>query len=94
MNLLGTKTFDTEEDLAGQATKVLQEAAELYESAKKYERNKGGMFEDAYLDAMLDEGADTIQAVLNLYHKLGMEKEEIIEAMERCLKRNEARGRL
>lgn len=94
MEIIGTKTFDTAEDLIGQATKVLQEAAELYEAAKKYERQHGGIFGDAYHDAMIDEAADVIQAVLNLYHKRGLEKAEVIEAMDRCLRRNEKRGRV
>lgn len=94
MKLLGTKTFVLEKDLEGQATKTLQEAAEFYEAVKKYRKNKESIYADAFFDAMVDEGADVIQTVLNFYDALGFEKSEVIEAMDRCLRRNQKRGRV
>lgn len=94
MKIMGTKTFVMEKDLEGQATKTLQEAAEFYEAVKKYLKNKDGIFDDAFLEAMVDEGADVIQTVLNFYDALGYEKPEVIEAMSRCLRRNQKRGRV
>lgn len=70
-----------------QAKKVLEEAAEVYAAWQDYDRT-------GTLDWMIvDECADVIQASMNLIYALGYEPFEIDLAMERCLTRNQERGR-
>lgn len=79
-----------------QACKVLEEAAEVFGAWQnldlEYARaNDEKAYMPALRDAMADEIADVIQAACNLAERYGI---DVAEAMERCTKRQHARGRL
>lgn len=96
MEVFGTKTFTMEGTIEGQATKTLQEASEFYMAAREYERavRDDGPFAAEELERAIDEGADVIQTVLNAFDMMGLYEEDVTEAMERCLRRNQMRGRV
>lgn len=85
-------------DARTQAHKVLEEASELCEAAKRFDAAKCRVCErcgccEEYPMA-LDEMADVFQATVNLASALGFEVGEMYEALDRCIDRNEERGRL
>ena len=96
MEVFHTKTFAMEETIEGQATKTLQEASEFYMAAREYERaiRQEGPFATEEFERAIDEGADVIQTVLNAFDMMGLYSEDVEDAMERCLKRNQIRGRV
>lgn len=96
MKIFGTETFTLEDAIEGQATKTLQEAAEFYEAARKYQRDvrDESVFTATSLQIAIDEGADVIQTVLNAFEMMGLYEEDVYDAMERCMERNRRRGRL
>lgn len=96
MKVFGTKTFVLEETLTEQAAKTLEEAAEFFMALRSYERYKAN---DSDLTAIslemaIDEGADVIQTVLNAFDAMGLYVEDVQDAMHRCFRRNEMRGRV
>lgn len=96
MEIFGTKTFTMEDSLAKQATKTLEEAAEFFMAVRTYERDlrNDSMFTATALQMAIDEGADVIQTVLNAFDAMGLYVDDVEEAMERCLFRNQERGRV
>ena len=94
MKIFGTKTFVMETDVMRQAFKVCEEAFELYMAAKH--RNVIDPINDleSRRRDMVYEGADVIQAVLNFFDMLGMDEEEVDDAMYACYRRNVNRGRV
>lgn len=79
-----------------QALKPLEEAAEAFGAWQQYEEveevDPDGV--RPYLrDRVVDECADTVQAVVNLMAKLGVTQDELNAALERCDERNRERGR-
>ena len=72
-----------------QALKVLEEAAEVFGAWQLWEESyHDGPYR---LGLLLDECADVVQATCNLVAALG--EDDFAGRMERCRKRNEARGR-
>lgn len=88
--------FDIGGDLKDQAIKILEESAEVFGAVQLYTlANIKDSVEQVDLKwDILDEAADTIQATLNLLYRLGFDKFDLREAMERCRERNEAKGRI
>ncbi|WP_146191966.1 hypothetical protein [Bifidobacterium catulorum] len=74
-----------------QALKVLEEAAEVVEAFKDW--NKHGQTSEQRHD-LIDECADVIQATVNLMAAMEFTDEEIRQAIEDCRARNDARGRM
>lgn len=68
------------------AVKVLEEAAEVYAAWQECE----WLDSNDAIDNLADELADVIQAACNLADRYGI---DLASAMERCEKRNCARGR-
>ena len=96
MEIFHTKTFAIEENLTAQAAKTLEETAEFFMAARDYERairQEGPFAAEEFLMA-IDEGADVIQTVLNAFDMMGLYIEDVEDAMERCLRRNQIRGRV
>lgn len=83
-------------DGKGQALKPLEEAAEAFGAWQRYEE-VGAVDADGLRTCMrervLDECADTVQAVVNLMAALGVTQDELNAALERCDERNRERGR-
>ncbi len=84
-----------------QALKVLEEAAEVVEAWKTYDRDKAegvriGVARHEYItgsrDDLLNEIADVVQAAMNLASALGVV--DFTERMSACKARNERRGRM
>lgn len=79
-----------------QTNKVLEEAAEVFAAMRRFENfhisddieQVGAKWD------VLDEIADTIQAMFNLAYKLDFTEYDIEEAMIRCELKNKERGRL
>ena len=71
--------WDTREKADGQAAKVIEEATELFRAVR-----------DGDVQAVMEEGADTVQAVANLLKMYGIHTFQV--EMNRCymkhLKRN------
>lgn len=76
-------------DRRAQCHKVLEEASELCEAGKRYDK----VPHDAGRTATLDELADLAQAAVNLSAAFGVTDPEMREALARCRDRNSARGR-
>lgn len=74
-----------------QALKVLEEAAEVVEAFKDW--NKHGQTAEQRHD-LIDECADVIQATVNLMAAMEFTDDEIQQAIEDCRVRNDARGRM
>ena len=74
-----------------QALKVLEEAAEVVEAFKDW--NKHGQTAEQRHD-LIDECADVIQAMVNLMAAMEFTDGEIRQAIEDCRARNDARGRM
>lgn len=92
-------TFAMEKSLRAQAIKVLEEAAELVESTKRYERTMDDR--DASMDDLvgaredlMSEAADVNQALMNLLDAIASDGDEAAEAAAKCTARNIKRGRL
>lgn len=97
MEIFSTKTFEPKFNysrLELQALKVCEEAHELAQAAKKL--NVIDAFNDMESRRydLVNEGADVIQSVLNLYGMMGMDAEDIEQAMYECYRRNVHRGRV
>lgn len=84
-----------------QALKVLEEAAEVVEAWKAYDRDKRagdelGMPRHEHVtgsrDDLLDEIADVVQASMNLAAAMGVV--DFSDRMRECMLRNERRGRM
>lgn len=91
--------FAMESTLRAQALKVLEEAAELVESTKRYERTMDDR--NASMDGLvgaredlMSEAADVNQALANLLDAIASDSEEAAEAAAKCTARNIRRGRL
>lgn len=96
MEIFGTKTFRMTDDLEEQSVATMKEAAEFWQAVRWYERNLVTDPEraaDAFQFA-IDEGADVIQTVLNAFDMMGMNADDVEDAMFRCLCKNEIRGRV
>lgn len=101
-NLLGfppVPTFMTGETLRSQALKVLEEAAELVESTKRYERTMDDR--NASMDELvgaredlMSEAADVNQALMNFLDMAGECNESLTSSAAQCTMRNVERGRL
>lgn len=76
------KTFPFENDMEGQAIKVLEEAAELLEATKTKSRGES-----------LLEAVDVIQATANWMDKMGFSTAEIADAFQKVTRSNIERGR-
>ena len=76
-------TFDIGDGPKQKVLKPLEEAAEIF-----------GAWQNDDRDGMVDEVADCIQACCNLLAWMGLDQSEVDAAMERCLRRNQLRGRL
>lgn len=76
-------------DRRAQCRRVLDEASELCEAGKRYDK----VPHDAGRLAMLDELADLAQAAVNMAAAFDVTAPEMHEALERCRRRNRARGR-
>ncbi|PJM80120.1 hypothetical protein [Bifidobacterium scaligerum] len=74
-----------------QALKVLEEAAEVVEAFKDW--NKHGQTSEQRHD-LIDECADVIQATTNLMAAMNFTDDEISQAIKDCYARNAARGRM
>lgn len=95
------QTFREVKPDKAQALKPLEEAAEVLESWKEYEKVREEETE-AYgkprdwtcvmRDDLLDECADVIQATCNLIAALGVD--DFAPYIQACKKRNEERGRM
>lgn len=74
-----------------QALKVLEEAAEVVEAFKNWDKHghTSGQRRD-----LIDECADVIQATVNLMAAMEFTDDEIRQAIEDCRARNDARGRM
>lgn len=96
-DLLGMPIFADVKNEREQAQKVLEEASELCESAKKlislYNKGYGDDVIDLSRRYMLDEFADVIQTLQNLAACFGITCKEVYAALGRCIDRNEERGR-
>lgn len=95
----GVKTFVIEDTLKAQALKVLEEAAELLEAVKDYEREASKPEPEEWMigaceSFMRSELADVLQATLNLAAAFGYDQEEVERDMDMCECRNRMRGRL
>lgn len=96
MEIFGTKTFRMTDSLEEQSVATMKEAAEFWQAVRWYERcliTDPERAADVLLHA-IDEGADVIQTVLNAFAMMGMNEEDVEDAMFRCLCRNEIRGRI
>ena len=74
-----------------QALKVLEEVAEVVEAFKDW--SKHGQTAEQRHD-LIDECADVIQATVNLMAAMEFTDDEIHQAIEDCLARNDARSRM
>lgn len=97
MEILGTKTFKPTFDYSEielQALKVCEEANELWQAARKLKKTDG-LFHtpESRMEDLDEEGADVIQAVLNLYDMLGYDAIDVRNLMMDCRRKNELRGR-
>ena len=89
------RCFDRPEASKAQALKVLEEAAEVVEAYKGWSAMRLSQFPDhsrMWLDRLLDECADVIQATCNLMAAVGVD--DAGRAMARCEARNRKRGRI
>lgn len=97
------RRFDSVESDKAQALKVLEEAAEVVEAWKDWERTDQHLpnpsadldmviAHDEAEQNLLDECADVIQATLNLVAALGVE--DFRPLMKECERRNRERGRI
>ena len=98
MDAFGTKTFTGHFDpspLELQAFKVMEEAGELQQAAKKIDDVDGNFWTREDRVAEIErEAADVIQATLNLLAMLGFEEEKRVrDIMHDCRSRNRCRGR-
>lgn len=96
MDIIGTKTFRMTDSLEEQSVATMKEAAEFWQAVRWYERSLVTDPEraaDAFQFA-IDEGADVIQTVLNAFAMMGMNADDVEDAMFRCLCKNEIRGRV
>ena len=89
------KTFTIEDSVKDQARKVLEEAAELFSAANEYEKFKGigQNVKEVYLNDIISEALDTIQAVCNLLEMLNVWDDDIVKAYELVFEKNKERGR-
>lgn len=71
--------------------KVLEEASELCEAVKAWDRPSS---EAADWDAVTSEFADVLQTLVNLQWILGLTDVDVREACGACRRRNGERGRL
>lgn len=85
--------FCIESDLKHQATKILEEAAEVYSAWERHDTYNGIIYYEDHINEIAEECADVIQAAMNMMYALGMDKYGIEAAMNRCLNRNKQRGR-
>lgn len=95
----GVRTFVIEDTLRAQALKVLEEAAELVEAVKAFERIVEK--EDTYpfvrewaYEKAASELADVLQSTLNTAAAMGFVEETVNRAMDQCHERNRERGRV
>lgn len=91
--------FCIEQSIRAQALKVLEEAAELVESAKRYERtmdDRNASMDELVgaRDDLMSEAADVNQALANLLDAIASDSIEAAEAAAKCTARNIKRGRL
>lgn len=95
MEIFGTKTFILEDSIRMQAFKVCEEAFEVFQEAKHLEENDVSRESRMlYMWPLRNEMADVIQATLNLAAMVGVTKEEIMDDMNACYRRNVMRGRV
>lgn len=91
--ILDVKTFVLG-DNKGQATKVLEEAAEVFGAWQSYDsffEGDGCASDKWFEEDLADEIADVITAACNLAFRYRI---DMAKAMERCAARNMERGRL
>ena len=89
LEICNMPAFADVSDRRAQSLKVLEEASELCEASKWYIHN--GAVE--LRTAMLDELADVMQTLQNFAACFEITDAEISQAVQRCIERNEERGR-
>lgn len=91
------KTFTIEDSVKDQARKVLEEAAELFAEVNEYAACQkicnDASFGWSYRENAILEAMDTIQAVCNLLEMLDVWNDDIVEAYEAVVRKNQLRGR-
>ena len=94
--LLNLRTFREVRDDRAQALKPLEEAAEVFGAwqARYNMRFASRDAQGAFLDDLIDECMDTVQAVANLLAAVGATQGEVDAAIRRMDERNCERGRL
>lgn len=88
-DLFGMPVFADVSNGRALALKVLEEASELCEAAKRYDK----VPHDSGRIDMLDEFADVTQALQNFAECFEITRDEVYAALDRCVERNEGRGR-
>lgn len=100
IKLGGVRAFPGVQPTNEQALKVLEEAAEVVEVFKQYDRvctdvihpkEAAPFMRAGFKDSLMDEIADTIQACCNLASALGVD--DLAPYLARCEERNRERGR-
>lgn len=84
-------TFVSPQADAYQASKVCEEAVEVLQAVLEYAEEQDDFYREQYLDDVLSECCDVIQATCNLVAALGIS--DLRKEMRLCRKRNEMRGR-
>ena len=95
--LLSMRVFDDVSDGKGQALKPLEEAAEAFGAWQEFDRMRHSPVagaRKALRDNLIDECADTVQAIANLLAAVGATQGEVDAAVKRMDERNGNRGRL
>lgn len=97
MEILGTKTFKPTFDYSEielQALKVVEEACELHQAARKLKKTDGIFHTpESRMEELEREGADVLQATFNLLDMLGFDAIDVRNLMMDCRRKNELRGR-
>ena len=86
------ETFKNPKPDKAQATKVLEEAAEVFGAWQQYDKADYDIDVTVSRQNLVMECADVIQAVCNLLQAVGVEDMTI--HMSDCASRNRARGRM
>lgn len=89
INIGEVETFPDVEPDKAQALKVVEEAAEVFSA---WERWRDAVTPELWLDDIVDECADVIQATCNLLAAFGYK--DFRPHMDACAERNRERGRM
>ncbi len=93
---LKMRVFNDVSDGKEQALKPLEEAAEVFGAWQKREdvRYAPTTVRRAFLESLIDECMDTVQAVANLLAAVGATQGDVDAAVKRLNERNWNRGRI